>query len=541
MSANNLKFYIDGAWVDPVEPRTLNVIDPATEEPCGQISLGSAADVDKAVAAARAAFASYSETSREERLDLLNRIIEIYKSRIDDLGEAISHEMGAPLGFARKVQAPSGLAHIKTAARVLQNYEFEEVNGSTLMRREPIGVVGMITPWNWPQNQITCKVAPALAAGCTMVLKPSEIAPLDAIIFAEILDEAGVPAGVFNLVNGDGPTVGEAMSAHPDIDMMSFTGSTRGGIAVARGAADTVKRVTQELGGKSANILLDDVDIARAVKGGVFGCAGNTGQSCNAPTRMLVPMDRMAEAIEAAQAAAGKIAVGDPRDPATTMGPLSSGIQFDKVQALIEKGVEEGAELVAGGPGRPEGLDKGYYVRPTVFANVTNDNGNGARARRFSARFSRSSATRTRTKPSPSPTIRPTACPATIHLGVLAREQPERFHIPMQLLSAFEPPAAKSKARAIGASKRGRSQTDSNKGRKFGGEDPSGAGDLQGSDAGGRTCSKPTTHVAARTCAHGHDVVHFSYQRRDGAKMTGADMSGGGKFSKCRGRWAIKS
>ena len=373
MSGNNLKFYIDGAWVDPVEPRTLDVIDPATEEPCGQISLGSAADVDKSVAAARAAFDSYAQTSPEERLDLLNRIIEIYKSRIGDLGEAISHEMGAPLVFAKKVQAPSGLAHIKTAARVLQNYEFEEVQGSTLMRREPVGVVGMITPWNWPQNQITCKVAPALAAGCTMVLKPSEIAPLDAIIFAEILDEAGVPAGVFNLVNGDGPTVGEAMSAHPDIDMMSFTGSTRGGVAVARGSADTVKRVTQELGGKSANILLDDADIARAVKGGVFTCAGNAGQSCNAPTRMLVPMDRMAEAVEAAQSAAGKIAVGDPRDEATTMGPLASAMQFDKVQGLIEKGIEEGAELVAGGPGRPDGLDKGYYVRPTVFANVSND------------------------------------------------------------------------------------------------------------------------------------------------------------------------
>ena len=411
MSGNNLKFYIDGAWVDPVEPRTLDVIDPATEEPCGQISLGSAADVDKAVAAARAAFDSYAETSPEERLDLLNRIIEIYKSRIGDLGEAISHEMGAPLVFAKKVQAPSGLAHIKTAARVLQSYEFEVVNGSTLMRREPVGVVGMITPWNWPQNQITCKVAPALAAGCTMVLKPSEIAPLDAIIFAEILDEAGVPAGVFNLVNGDGPTVGEAMSAHPDIDMMSFTGSTRGGIAVARGSADTVKRVTQELGGKSANILLDDADIARAVKGGVFTCAGNAGQSCNAPTRMLVPMDRMAEAIEAAQGAAGKIAVGDPRDEATTMGPLASVMQFDKVQGLIEKGIEEGAELVAGGPGRPDGLDTGYYVRPTVFANVSNDM-TIAREEIFGPVLSIIGYSATRTRRSPSPTTRPMACRA---------------------------------------------------------------------------------------------------------------------------------
>jgi len=373
MSDNNLKFYINGEWVDPVTPNTLDVINPATEEPCGTISLGSAADVDKAVAAARAAFDSFSQTSKEERLELLNKIIEVYKARIGDLGEAISNEMGAPLAFAKNVQAPSGLAHIKTAARVLSGYEFEEVNGSTLMRKEPIGVVGMITPWNWPQNQITCKVAPALAAGCTMVLKPSEIAPLDAIIFAEILDEAGVPAGVFNLVNGDGPSVGEAMSGHPDIDMMSFTGSTRGGVAVAKGSADTVKRVTQELGGKSANILLDDVDIAKAVKGGVFGCVGNTGQSCNAPTRMLVPMDKMGEAIEAAKAAAAKVSVGDPRDEGTSMGPLSSKMQFDKVNSLIEKGVAEGAELVTGGPGRPDGLDKGYYVQPTVFANVTND------------------------------------------------------------------------------------------------------------------------------------------------------------------------
>lgn len=373
MSGNNLKFYINGEWVDPVTPTTLDVINPATEESCAQISMGSAADVDKAVTAARAAFESFSQSSREERLELLTKIIDTYKSRIDDLGEAMTNEMGAPLGFAKKVQATSGLAHFKTAAKVLKDYEFEEMNGSTLMRKEPIGVVGMITPWNWPQNQIACKVAPALAAGCTMVLKPSEVAPLDAIVFAEILDEAGVPAGVFNLVNGDGPSVGEAMSSHPGIDMMSFTGSQRGGVAVAKGAADTVKRVTQELGGKSANILLDDVDIAKAVKGGVFGCVGNSGQSCNAPTRMLVPQDRMADAIEAAKGAVAKIAVGDPRDEGTSMGPVASKMQFDKIQGLIQQGIDEGAELVAGGTGRPDGLETGYYVKPTVFANVKND------------------------------------------------------------------------------------------------------------------------------------------------------------------------
>ncbi len=373
MSDNNLKFYINGGWIDPVVPKKLDVINPATEAPCGAISLGSGADIDKAVSAARDAFDDFSRTSKQERLDLLNKIVDVYRSRLDDLGHAISDEMGAPLDFAKKVQAPSGLAHIKTAVRVLSEYEFEEINGSTLMRKEPIGVVGMITPWNWPQNQIACKVAPALAAGCTMVLKPSEIAPLDAIIFSEILHEAGVPAGVFNLVNGDGPTVGEAMSGHPGIDMMSFTGSTRGGIAVAKGSADSVKRVTQELGGKSANILLDDVDIAKTVKGGVLGCVGNAGQSCNAPSRMLVPIDKMSEAIAAAKAASAKISVGDPRDGGTTMGPLASRMQFDKVNRLIEKGIEEGAELVTGGLGRPDGLDRGYYVRPTVFANVTND------------------------------------------------------------------------------------------------------------------------------------------------------------------------
>ncbi|NQV21886.1 MAG: aldehyde dehydrogenase family protein, partial [Rhodospirillales bacterium] len=338
-----LKLYIDGQWVDPVAPKTLDVINPATEEPIGRISLGNAADVDKAVAAARAAFESFSQTSREERLDLLNRIVEVFKTRFDDLANAISAEMGAPLSFAQKAQVPTGIGHFKTAIRVLKDYAFEETRGTTLIRHEPVGVCGLITPWNWPINQITCKVAPALAAGCTMVLKPSEVAPLNAVIFAEILHEAGVPAGVFNLVNGDGPGVGEAMSVHPSIDMMSFTGSTRAGIAVAKAAADTVKRVAQELGGKSANIILEDADFAKAVSRGVFGCMGNSGQSCNAPTRMLVPHMRMVEAMEVAKAAAEKVKVGDPGAEDTTIGPVVSEVQFNKIQSLIEAGIQDGA------------------------------------------------------------------------------------------------------------------------------------------------------------------------------------------------------
>ena len=368
-----LKFYIDGQWVDPVAPKTLNVINPATEEPIGRISLGAAADVDKAVAAARAAFVSFSHTSPEQRVDLLTRIVEVFKTRFDDIANAISAEMGAPLSFAQKAQVPTGIGHFKTAIRVLKDYAFEETRGTTLIRHEPVGVCGLITPWNWPINQITCKVAPALAAGCTMVLKPSEVAPLNAVIFAEVLHEAGVPAGVFNLVNGDGPGVGEAMSAHPDIDMMSFTGSTRAGIAVAKAAADTVKRVAQELGGKSANIILEDADFPKAVSRGVFGCMGNSGQSCNAPTRMLVPHARMDEAMDVAKAAAEKVKVGEPSAEDTTIGPVVSEAQFNKIQSLIEKGVEEGATLVVGGTGRPKGLNRGYYVRPTVFGNVTND------------------------------------------------------------------------------------------------------------------------------------------------------------------------
>jgi len=326
--------------------------------------------VDKAVAAAKRAFDTFSQTSREERVALLSRVIEVYKSRMKEIGAAVSDEMGAPLPMAEKLQAGAGLGHIAATLDVLKNYHFEETVGSAVVVREPVGVIGMITPWNWPLNQITCKVAPALAAGCTMVLKPSEIAPLDAIIFAEILSEAGAPKGLFNLVNGDGPTVGQAIAAHPDVDMVSFTGSTRAGILVAKAAADTVKRVHQELGGKSANILFPDVDLKRAVEKGVAGCFGNSGQSCNAPTRMFVSRTQHDEAAAYAKAAAQTYVVGPADAPGTKLGPVVSQTQYDKIQDLIESGIKEGAELVTGGPGRPAGLNRGYYVQPTVFANV---------------------------------------------------------------------------------------------------------------------------------------------------------------------------
>ena len=367
-----LQFYIDGEWVDPAVPNPFDVINPATEEVCGRISLGSAADVDRAVAAAKRAFATYSQTTREERIALLEAILAEFARRYDEVAEAIMDEMGAPWGLAKGAQAGSGTQHLKAALRALKDFEFEERNRTTLIAREPIGVCGLITPWNWPMNQVAVKVAPALAAGCTMVLKPSEIAPFDAMIFAEVLDAAGVPAGVFNLVNGDGPGVGTALSSHPDIDMVSFTGSTRAGVLVAQNAAPTVKRVSQELGGKSANILLDDADFETAVRGGTEEVFDNTGQSCNAPTRMLVPRDRMDEAAAIAAQVAAEARVGDPRDEATEIGPLVSDVQWTKVQALIQQGIDEGATLVAGGTGRPEGLDKGYIVRPTVFANVDN-------------------------------------------------------------------------------------------------------------------------------------------------------------------------
>ena len=368
-----LQFYIDGEWVDPAEARTFDVVNPATEETYGRISLGSAADVDKAVQAAARAFETYSTTSREERLELLSSILDVFKKRYDDIADAISCEMGAPVTLARKAQAASGLQHFKAARKALETYEFEERLGTTLVVKEPIGVCGLITPWNWPMNQIAVKVAPALAAGCTMILKPSEIAPFDAIIFAEVLDEAGVPAGVFNLVNGDGAGVGTALAQHPGIAMVSFTGSTRAGVQVAQTAAPTVKRVAQELGGKSANILLDDVDFEKAVASGAGSCFENTGQSCDAPTRMLVPRDRMDEAAEIAAKVAKSVKVGDPRDESTEVGPLVSDAQWQKVQDLIEKGIDEGARLVAGGTGRPDGLEKGYFVKPTVFSDVSND------------------------------------------------------------------------------------------------------------------------------------------------------------------------
>jgi aldehyde dehydrogenase (NAD+) len=367
------KFYIDGKWVDPAEARDFSVINPATEEAIATISLGGALDVDRAVAAAKRAFDSYCETSPEERLKLLRRIIEVYQSKIDEMADTISQEMGAPSSLARKAQAPAGLAHLLEIVKVLEHFKFEELKGSTLMRKEPIGVCGLITPWNWPMNQIVCKAAPALAAGCTMVLKPSEMAPLSGYLFAQILHEAAVPPGVFNLVNGDGPTVGAAISSHPDVAMVSFTGSTRAGVAVAKAAAPSVKRVTQELGGKSANIILEDADFESAVKQGVQECFRNTGQSCNAPTRMLVPRSKMPEATATAKRTAEATKAGDPFAESTSIGPLSSKAQFDKVQRLIEKGIEEGAKLVAGGPGRPDGLAKGYFAKPTVFADVRND------------------------------------------------------------------------------------------------------------------------------------------------------------------------
>jgi aldehyde dehydrogenase (NAD+) len=371
---NRMQFYIDGAWVDPVvKGKSTPVVNPATEEPMYEIALGSKADVDKAVAAAKRAFTTFSQTSREERVALLTKIIDIYKTRMKEIGAAVSDEMGAPLPMAEKLQAGAGLGHLMNTLEVLKKYEFEETMGGAVVLREPVGVVGMITPWNWPLNQIACKVAPALAAGCTMILKPSEFTPTSAIIFAEVLDAAGVPKGVFNLINGLGPEVGVAMSEHPGIDMISFTGSTRAGIDVAQRAAKTVKRVSQELGGKSPNVILEDADFTKAVSGGVMHVFNNSGQSCNAPTRMIVPLSKMAEVKAIAKAVADKTKAGDPKAEGTTIGPVVNRTQWDKIQALIKKGVDEGATLVAGGPGLPEGVNKGFYVRPTVFADVTND------------------------------------------------------------------------------------------------------------------------------------------------------------------------
>ena len=372
MQKNLHKFYIDGQFVDPSAPEFLDIINPATEESMGTVALGNAEDVDRAVKAARRAFDVSSQMSVAERKDMISAIREEFKKRYNEIAEAIRLEMGAPAQLAAGPQSAVGLGHLKTAMRVLEEHEFEYTHGNYIVREEPIGVCGFITPWNWPVNQVVSKIGVALAAGCTIVLKPSEISPLSAMLIAEAVDAAGVPAGIFNMVNGMGPVVGEAMSAHPDIDMMSFTGSTRGGIAVATAAAQTVKRVSQELGGKSPNIIIDDENFASSIEAGVKSVMSNSGQSCNAPTRMLVPEHRHAEALEIAKGAAEALTVGDPAAEGTDLGPLVSQTQFDKVQGLIKVGIDEGATLVCGGEGRPEGIEKGYYTKPTVFGNVTN-------------------------------------------------------------------------------------------------------------------------------------------------------------------------
>ena len=370
---NLTKFYINGEFTDPSSNETLGIINPATEEEIGIVALGSIEDVDRAVYSARKAFSVSSKLSKTDRLDILKTVRENYKKRFNDLSEAIRLEMGAPIKLAEGAQAATGLGHLKTAIRVLENHEFEYKHGDYIVREEPIGVCGLITPWNWPINQIVSKVAPAFAAGCTVILKPSEIAPLSAMIVAEIMHESKIPAGMFNLVNGLGNIVGEAMSAHKDIDMMSFTGSTRGGVAVATASAATVKRVSQELGGKSANIILDDDSFTKSITNGVTHVMSNTGQSCNAPTRMLVPLSRHDEALDIAKNSVENIKVGKPDDINTDLGPLVSITQYNKVQNLIEKGIEEGAQLVSGGKGKPDGFEKGYYVKPTIFGNVSNN------------------------------------------------------------------------------------------------------------------------------------------------------------------------
>ncbi len=365
------KFFIGGEWVTPEGAATLGVINPATEQPAGKISLGAPADVDAAVAAARAAFEPWSQTTKDERIAMLAKIADVYKSRMGDIAAAVTEEMGAPAWLAEGPQAMSALGHFLTAIEVMKEFEFEEARGAGRIIKEPIGVCGFITPWNWPVNQIAAKVAPALMTGCTIVHKPSEVAPFSAYILAEIFDAAGLPKGVYNLVNGDGPTVGAAIAAHPGIDMVSFTGSTRAGIEVAKNAAPTVKRVHQELGGKSPNIILEDADIEQAVAKSVSAVMANSGQSCNAPTRLIAPNAKMEAVIDAAAKTAAKWTPGAPAD--AKMGPVVSEAQWNKIEALIEKGVSEGAAIITGGLGKPEGLETGYYVRPTIFANVTND------------------------------------------------------------------------------------------------------------------------------------------------------------------------
>jgi aldehyde dehydrogenase (NAD+) len=370
---NELKFYVNGSWIEPSSVEQIEVLNPATEEVLGRITAGSKEDVDIAVDAATRAFEIYSEFSKDQKIAIFESIIKEYEARLSEMAEIISDEMGAPMWLSDVAQAASGLGHFKTTLNYLKSFEFEKDDDGFTLRKEPIGVVGMITPWNWPINQVSTKVASALAAGCTMVLKPSEISPFCAMLLAEILDSSSLPKGVFNLVNGYGPIVGAAMSEHKSIDMMSFTGSTRAGIAVAQASAKNVKRVSQELGGKSANIILDDANIEKSIAAGVSHCFLNSGQSCNAPTRMLVSETNYDLAVSIAKDVAEKTIVGDPKDENTRIGPISNKTQYEKILRLIQIGIDEGASLITGGVERPEGLEKGYYVKPTVFANVTND------------------------------------------------------------------------------------------------------------------------------------------------------------------------
>jgi aldehyde dehydrogenase (NAD+) len=373
MTYDNRQFYIDGAWVDPVEPKELKVINPATEEVAGVISMGSSKDVDRAVMAARRAFDDYSRTPPAERLALMERILVAYKAHYDEIAQAISIEMGAPITLSKGAQTRIGVGHISAMIDVLKTFKFEELRGTVRLVQEPVGVCALITPWNWPMNQVAAKVVPALAAGCTMVLKPSEYSPFSAVIWAKVMHEAGVPAGVFNLINGDGHSVGGPLSSHREVDMVSFTGSTRAGTEVAKNAAASVKRVHQELGGKSPNVLLDDADFERAVKQSVLHVFQNSGQSCNAPTRMLVPAAKLAEVEAIAKRVAESVITGDPASDKTNLGPVVSKVQFERVAGYIAKGIAEGAKVVIGGSGRPEGLSKGYFVKPTIFSNVRND------------------------------------------------------------------------------------------------------------------------------------------------------------------------
>jgi aldehyde dehydrogenase (NAD+) len=368
---DDTRFYIDGAWADRAGATRIAVTNPYTEDVIGHVAAGSVADVDLAVAAARRAFGGFARTSVEERLALLTRIRDLLEERSEAFAQSIVAEMGAAIGFARAGQCYFGIEHVRVAIAVLQDFAFESEVDGIHVRKEPIGVCALITPWNWPLYQITAKVAPALAAGCTVVLKPSELSPLTALLFAQVMHDAGTPPGVFNLVNGTGEVVGAAMAAHPEVDMVSFTGSTRAGVLVAQAAAPTVKRVVQELGGKSPNVFLPDADFASAVPKGVLGAMRNVGQSCAAPTRMVVPATHLAEVERLAAEAANAIVVGDPLDEATVLGPLANKAQFAKVQELIQSGIDEGAKLVCGGPGLPQGLNHGYFARPTVFSEVT--------------------------------------------------------------------------------------------------------------------------------------------------------------------------